>query len=97
LSRVVWRIEYGQAVLVAYHVYRGPAGDVPTISGTLGRSEYGIEISVALTFMVFIVRLSMDKVCQQFEFFWSLKLAKSQADALLNRLHSALNKLKNTH
>jgi len=86
LSRVVWRIENGHAVLVAYHVYRGPAGEVQTIPGTLGRSEYGIEISVALTFMVTILRLSMDKVCQQFEFFWGLKLAKSQADALLNRL-----------
>ena len=80
LSRVVWRIENGQAVLVAYHVYRGPGGEVPTIPGTLGRSECGIEIYVALTFMVFIVRLSMDKVCQQLEFFWGLKLAKSQAD-----------------
>lgn len=85
-SRVVWRVENGQAVLVGYHVYRGPGGEVPTIPGTLGRSEYGIEISIALTFMVFIVRLSMDKVCQQLEFFWGLKLAKSQADALLNRL-----------
>jgi len=85
LSRVVRRIEHGQAVLVAYHVYRGPGGEVPTIPGTLGRSECGIEIYVALTFMVFIVRLSMDKVCQQLEFFWGLKLAKSQADALLNR------------
>jgi hypothetical protein len=61
---------------VAYHVYRGPGAEVPTIPGTLGRSEYGIEISVALTFMVFIVRLSMDKVCRQFEFFWGLKLAQ---------------------
>ena len=86
LSRVVRRIEHGKAVLVAYHVYRGPGGEVSTIPGTLGRSEYGIEIYVALTFMVFIVRLSMDKVCQQLEFFWGLKLAKSQADALLNRL-----------
>ena len=86
LSRVVWRTENGQAVLVAYHVYCGPAGELPTIPGTLGRSEYGIEISVALTFMVFIMRLSMDKVCQQLEFFWELKLAKPQADALLNQL-----------
>ena len=86
LSRVVQRIENGRAVLVAYHVYRGPHGELPTISGTLGRSEYGIEIYVALTFMVTITRLSMDKVCQQFKFFWGLKLAKSQADALLTRL-----------
>ena len=86
LSRVVWRIENGQAVLVGYHVYCGPAGELPAIPGVRGRSEYGAEISIALTFMVFIVRLSMDKVCQQLEFFWGLKLAKSQADALLNRL-----------
>ncbi|NQV25006.1 MAG: hypothetical protein HQ518_11630, partial [Rhodopirellula sp.] len=80
LSRVVWRIENGQTVLVAYHVYHEPGGEVPTIPGTLGRSEYGIEIYVALTYMVFITRLSMDKVCEQFSFFWSLKLTKSQAD-----------------
>jgi len=73
LSRVVRRIENGQAVLVAYHVYHGPGGEVPTIPGTLGRSEYGIEIYVALTFMVTIMRLSMDKVCQQFEFFWGVE------------------------
>ncbi len=36
--------------------------------------------------MVLITRLSMDKLCQQFDFFWGLKLAKSQTDALLNRL-----------
>lgn len=64
LSRAVWRIESGQAVLVAYHVYCGPHDELPAIPGTLGRSEYGIEISVALTFMLFIVRLSLDKVCQ---------------------------------
>jgi hypothetical protein len=88
-SGVVWRIEHGRAVRVAYHVYRSPRGEIPTIPGTLGRSEYGIEISVSLAFMVFILRLSMDKVCRQLEFFWGLKLSKSQADALLNRLARA--------
>ena len=86
LSRVVWRVENGQTVLVGYHVYRRPGGEVPKIPGTLGRSEYGIEITVALTYMVFVMRQSMDKVCEQLEFFWGLKLAKSQADALLNQL-----------
>lgn len=85
-ERVVWRIENGQAVLVASHVYRGPHGKTPTIPGTLDRSEYGIEISVALTVLVTSVRLSLDKVCEQFKFFWGLKLANSQADALLHRL-----------
>jgi hypothetical protein len=88
-SRQVWRIEQGRAVRVAYHVYRSPGCEIPAIPGTLGRSEYGIEISVAMAFMVFIVRLSMDKVCEQLNFFWGLKLPKSQADALLKQLARA--------
>jgi hypothetical protein len=39
--------------------------------------------------MVFIVRLSMDKVCRQLDFFWGLKLSRSQADALLSQLARA--------
>ena len=61
----------------------------PHDSRNARRSEYGIEISVALAFMVFMLRLSMDKVCRQLEFFWGLKLSKSQADALLNQLARA--------
>lgn len=85
-SRPVWRIENGRAVLVAYHIYRGPAGELPLLPGVLSRCEYGLEILVAVAFLVFIVRLSMDKVCAQLAFFWELNLSKSQADALLNRL-----------
>lgn len=84
--RPVWRIENGRAVLVAYHIYRGPGGELPALPELLPRCEYGLEILVAVAFLVFIVRLSMDKVCAQLEFFWELKLSKSQADALLNRL-----------
>jgi len=84
--RPVWRIENGRAVLVAYHIYRGPNGQLPLLPGLLSRCEYGLEILVAVAFLVFIVRLSMDKVCAQLAFFWGLDLSKSQADALLNRL-----------
>jgi transposase len=87
-SRPVWRIENGRAVLVAYHIYRGPGGELPPLPslGVLSRCEYGLEILIAVAFQVFIVRLSMDKVCAQLAFFWELNLSKSQADALLNRL-----------
>jgi transposase len=85
-SRPVWRIEEGRAVLVAYHVCRGPGGQLPALPELLSRCEYGLEILVAVAYLVFVVRLSMDKVCAQLEFFWELKLSKSQADALLNRL-----------
>jgi len=85
-SRPVWRIENGRAVLVAYHIYRGPDGQLPPLPGLLSRCEFGLEILVAVAFLVFMVRLSMDKVCAQLTFFWELILSKSQADALLNRL-----------
>ena len=38
-SRPVWRLIDGRAVLVAYHVYRGPRNQYGKIPGTLGRSE----------------------------------------------------------
>jgi hypothetical protein len=85
-QRPVWRIEDGRGVLVAYHIYRGPDGELPTVHGLIGRCEFGMEILVALGFLVFISRLSIDKSRVLLSFFWELALSKSQADALLNRL-----------
>jgi transposase len=84
-SRPVWRLEQGRAVLVAYHVYRdgNRFGKIP---GTLGRSEFGLEVTVAIAYQVFIVGLSLDKVCLLMNFFQHLRLKKSQVDALLNQL-----------
>jgi hypothetical protein len=84
-SRPVWRLEDGRAVLVAYHVYRdgNRYGQIPA---ALGRSEFGLEITVAIAYQVFIVGLSLDKVCLLMNFFQNLPLRKSQVDALLNQL-----------
>ena len=85
-TRPVWRLEKGQAVRVAYEVYRGPNNHYGSIPGVLGRSEFGIEIVVAIAYLVYIVGLSFDKVCLLLNFFQNLRLRKSQADALLNQL-----------
>jgi transposase len=85
-TRVVWRLEFGSAVLVAYRVFRGPADRYGEIPGVLGRSEFGLEIVVAIAFQVYVVGLSFDKVCLMFSFFQNLKLSKSQAEVLLQRL-----------
>ena len=85
-TRPVWRLENGRAVLVAYEVYRGPKNQYGKIPGTLGRSEFGVEIILAIAYQVFIIGLSFDKVCLLMNFFQNLKLRKSQADALLNQL-----------
>lgn len=84
--RPVWRLENGRAVLIAYHIYRGPNNQYGKIPGVLGRSEFGLEIVVAIAYLVYIVGLSFDKVCLVLSFFQSLKLGKTQADALLQQL-----------
>jgi hypothetical protein len=85
-TRPVWRVENGQAVLVAYEIYRGPKSQYGKIPGVFGRSEFGIEIVLAVAYQVYIVGLSFDKACLLMNFFQNLKLRKSQADALMKRL-----------
>lgn len=84
--RPVWRLENGRAVLIAYHIYRGPNNRYGKISGVLGRSEFGMEIVVAIAYLVYVGGLSFDKVGLVLNFFQNLKLGKSQADALLQQL-----------
>src|ERR1700730_5637070 len=84
--RPVWRLENGRAVLIAYHIYRGPHNQYGKIPGVLGRSEFGLEIVVTIAHLVYVVGLSFDKVCLVFSFFQNLKLGKAQADALLQQL-----------
>src|SRR5436309_12819644 len=52
----------------------------------MGRSEFGLEIVVQIAYLVYVIGLSFDKVCQLLNFFQQLRLQKSQADALLKRL-----------
>jgi hypothetical protein len=85
-TRVAWRLENGQAVLVAYDIYRGPKNQYGKIAGVFGRSEFGAEIVLAIAYQVYVIGLSFDKVCLLMNFFQHLKLRKSQADALLNQL-----------
>lgn len=84
-TRVAWRLEHGQAVLVAYEIYRcgNRYGQPP---GVPGRGEFGMEILIALAYQVYTLGLSLDKACQVLGFFQNLSLKKSQANALLNQL-----------
>jgi hypothetical protein len=88
-TRPVWRLEDGQAVIVAYEIYRGPNSQYGKIDGVLGRSEFGMEIVLSLAYLVHVTRISFDKACQLLKFFQNLTLKKSQADALLNQLSQA--------
>jgi len=84
--RVAWRIEDGHAVLVGYRLHRGPNGEKADIPDVLPQGEFDMQIIVALAYLTYILRLSLDQACELFQFFWKLPMAKSQADALLNQL-----------
>lgn len=85
-TRTLWRLENGRAVRVAYEVYRTRDNRYGKIPGALGRSEFGLEITLAIAYQVYVVGLSLDKVCLLMNFFQDLSLSKSQVDALLNQL-----------
>lgn len=84
--RTIWQLEDGRAVRVAYEVYRAKGDRYGKIPGAFGRSEFSLEIVLAISYQVYIVGLSIDKVCLLMNFFQHLNLSKSQADALLNQL-----------
>ncbi len=46
-------IEAGQALWVAYHIYRAPNGKYSVVPGALGRSEFGLEIILAMAHQVY--------------------------------------------
>jgi transposase len=50
--RPVWRLEKGQAVLIAYEIYRGSNKQYGQIPGVLGRSEFGMEIFTEISYLV---------------------------------------------
>lgn len=85
-TRPVWRLEMGRAVLIAYQIYRGPKNQYGKIPGTLGRSEFGMEIIVEIAYFVYVIGLSFDKVCLTLQFLQNLPLGKTQADSLLKQL-----------
>jgi hypothetical protein len=45
-TRPVWRLENGHAVLVAYHIYRGP-NDVPTTATAKSPASWGVANSAS--------------------------------------------------
>ena len=85
-TRPMWRLENGRVVLIAYEIYRGPGNRYGKIPGAMGRSEFGMEIVVELSHLVYVMGLSFDKACALLTFFQKLTLSKSQAESLLNQL-----------
>ena len=90
-QRVVWRADNGLAKRVGYQLHRGPHGELPQVPNVLPAGEFDVQIVAMLAYLTYIMRLSLDQVCELFGVFWKLPLIKSQADALLNQLSRELS------
>jgi len=62
-SRPMWRLLDGKATLVAYHIYRS-GNRFGQIVGGVGRTEFGVEIHVALAHLGYATGLSIEKACE---------------------------------
>lgn len=85
-DRLAWRLENGRAVLVRYRIYKGHWGFPAEMPDLLPRSEYGIEVAVILSYLVYAVGVSIDKARMLLDFFCQLRLSRSQANSLLDQL-----------
>lgn len=86
-ERVAWRLVGEKAVFKGYRLHRRRGQSAAaTVPGVLPCSEYGFEFVALLAYLLFVVRVSLDKACDLLRFFCGLPLQKSQANALLNQL-----------
>jgi hypothetical protein len=60
-DRLAWRLENGRAVLVRYRIYKAHWGFPAEMPDLLPRSEYGIEVAVILSYLVYALGVSINK------------------------------------
>lgn len=89
-EQLVWRLIDGKATYVHYRIFDAPESvDLPPVDGVRNRkSEFGVEILIALAYLVYWTGISIDKAREILAFFTGLQLSKSQADSLLSQLAS---------
>lgn len=85
-DRLAWRLENGRAVLVRYCIYKPHWGFPAERPDLLPRSEYGLEVAVILSYLVYTVGMSINKARMLLQFFCQLRLSRSQANSLLDQL-----------
>jgi transposase len=86
-DRLVWRLEANRAVYVRYRLHRERGTQhVARLPEVLPRGEYGLEIGIILSHLVYGLNLSIDQARELLRFFTRLELSGSQANSLLNQL-----------
>jgi hypothetical protein len=86
-TRVVTHLKDGKKEVVQYQIYRQKWGTKRgQLATVLPRSEYGFEVIIALTFLVYTIGVSFDQAAKIMGFFCNLDLKKSTVESLLTQL-----------
>ena len=86
-DRTITRLINSKAKLVCYHIYREMNGSrIGQPEGVFPRVEYGIEVIIALSFLVYELHLSQDQAAQVMNFFTGIEISSSQIDSLFSTL-----------
>lgn len=85
-SVTVTRLIDGKTVRILYRMHRAQDGRTGELPDVLPNGEYGVEVAVALSLLVYGIEVSIDQACQILSMFCGLSLSKSQANTLLQQL-----------
>lgn len=91
--RIVTHLRDGHKEVWLYHIYRKKwgfaRGKLPSV---FGKSEYGIEVVVAIAFLVYGLGIPHAAVCQIMSFFCRISIKKSEINNLISQLGKSWEK-----
>lgn len=86
-KRIVTRLIEGKKEVILYYIYKEKWGNkTGKIKSVFSKSEYGMEITVILAFLVYELHLSVENTRKILLFFCDLELSKSQINSLLEQI-----------
>jgi len=92
-QRIVTHLKNGQKEVWLYRIHRKSWGKVTgKLPQVYGKSEYGVEVLVALSFLVYVLKLSQDQAREVMMFFSGIEVKKSEIESLFNQLGKAWEK-----
>lgn len=86
-KRIVTHLKNGKKEVWLYRIYRQSWGKATgKLPHVYGKSEYGVEVVMALAFLVYVLKLSQDQTIKVLMFFTGIDMQKSEIETLFNQL-----------
>lgn len=91
--RIVTHLRDGRKEVWLYHIYRkkysAARGKLPEV---FGKSEYGVEVVVAIAFLVYGLGIPHAATCQILAFFCGIDMKKNEVNVLISQLSKSWKK-----